>query len=136
MYVWVCADSQYVQPQRATADNAFPTIFCAFCASMERLSRALFFCFYLLFYFFLRSTRTRALCAGNKFDSLRLENIVGATPRYTKRNEKFVSRKKITWENAYLGSRTLACIGALLYKFCFYRSASAYRVMRLNEGIK
>lgn len=76
--VCVCADSQYVQPQRATADNAFPTIFCAFCASMERPSRPLFFSVFT-FDFFLRSTRTRALCAGNKFDSLRLENIVGAT---------------------------------------------------------
>lgn len=84
----VCVQIRNMQPQRATADNAFPTIFCAFCASMERTS--LFSVF--TFDFFLRSTRTRALCAGNKFDSLHLENIV--TPRYTKPNEKFVLRKK------------------------------------------
>lgn len=70
--VCICADSQYVQPQRATADGAFPTIFCAFCVSMERLSAlcAFFPVFTLPFDFFPRSTRTRALCVGNKFDSL------------------------------------------------------------------
>lgn len=48
MHMCVCADSQYVQPQRATADGAFPTIFCAFCASMERLSRCALFPIFLL----------------------------------------------------------------------------------------